>query len=587
LASVVHLSPPEGSESGRTTFTGAPKLTPMTKPSAPVPVTSKSGAVQESKGGRWEELRLLYPTYVALSKKYDLASPPCGHGELPESAPSVESARQVRYWFDGLDQQIKPHQLRQFFSGSFLVQEESLRALIAHHLERHSVTADRDKLDFLLAQYFALRAPATMFKKDLALEDVAGVLKPVLGDAKVPPPSWYEPLDAILRVLPQLHSMRGLFESGLIEKGRMLKESARSKGYHPSAELAFCHFNFLMRRAFIRLMHEDVRAVREKLAQLQTAGVAAIDCRRAGMRADEPLDKLMAMSAEWKPSSHLDYAQASSAAALEQLLALRNDVEEALEVHGLAPATKSEKPAATSGKSDNELFGVPVAEPPAPQPAKSEAPKRIASGKDSSTAHVKPGEPPRNVKTPTGPKSSAPSAPQVADAKPPDTEAKQKAAPARVSEPKKPEAAIKTQKNAIAPPSETDLENCLEKIWEQLIAAPPARGRSMATISLGETRFLISSWEVAAFVSDSGPFSEDFRRAVVARAMIGAARAACRDSGDSEALQSAVLHARAEINYLQGRAEQAKRAKDTETAVNLGITVKRLLSSIEDGEKLA
>ncbi len=109
----------------------------------------------------------------------------------------------------------------------------------------------------------------------------------------------------------------------------------------------------------------------------------------------------------------------------------------------------------------------------------------------------------------------------------------------------------------------------------------------MATISLGETRFLISSWEVAAFVSDSGPFSEDFRRAVVARAMIGTARDACRASGDSEALQSALTLARTEINYLQSRAEQAKRAKDTETAVNLGITVKRLLSSIEEGEKLA
>jgi len=131
------------------------------------------------------------------------------------------------------------------------------------------------------------------------------------------------------------------------------------------------------------------------------------------------------------------------------------------------------------------------------------------------------------------------------------------------------------------------LENCLEKIWEQLISVPPARGRSMATISLGETRFLISSWEVAAFVSESGPCSEDFRRAVVARAMISTARDACRVSGNREALESALTLARTEINYLQSRAEQAKRAKDTETAVNLGITVKRLLASIEEGEKLA
>src|SRR4029077_2462704 len=47
-----------------------------------------------------------------------------------------------------------------------------------------------------------------------------------------------------------------------------------------------------------------------------------------------------------------------------------------------------------------------------------------------------------------------------------------------------------------------DFETCLEKIWEQLIATPPTRGRSMTTVKIGGARILLSSWEVTAFVSE-------------------------------------------------------------------------------------
>jgi hypothetical protein len=134
--------------------------------------------------------------------------------------------------------------------------------------------------------------------------------------------------------------------------------------------------------------------------------------------------------------------------------------------------------------------------------------------------------------------------------------------------------------------STNDLEDCLEAIWEQLIAAPAARGRSMSTIVLDETKILLSSWEVAAFLSDGGTVSDDLRRAVVARALVAMARDKSRSSGDSGPLDAALAHARTEVSYLQSRVEQAKRAKDTEAAVNLGITAKRLLSLIEEAGKV-
>src|SRR5207244_6227612 len=49
-----------------------------------------------------------------------------------------------------------------------------------------------------------------------------------------------------------------------------------------------------------------------------------------------------------------------------------------------------------------------------------------------------------------------------------------------------------------------DFENCLEQIWEQLIATPPTRGRSMTTVKIGRARILMSSWEVTAFVNEDG-----------------------------------------------------------------------------------
>jgi hypothetical protein len=89
-------------------------------------------------------------------------------------------------------------------------------------------------------------------------------------------------------------------------------------------------------------------------------------------------------------------------------------------------------------------------------------------------------------------------------------------------------------------PPALDFEGCMEQIWEQLIAAPPSRGRSMTTIRLGSARILMSSWEVAAFVSEDGPSAEDLRRAVVARALVTAATESARENGNATVLDRAL-----------------------------------------------
>jgi len=108
----------------------------------------------------------------------------------------------------------------------------------------------------------------------------------------------------------------------------------------------------------------------------------------------------------------------------------------------------------------------------------------------------------------------------------------------------------------------------------------------MTTVKVGGARILMSSWEVAAFVTEDGPSAEDLRRAVVARTLVNTALEAAKETGNGTALDRALAVARVEVTRLQERVDVAKQAKDTEAAVNLGISTKRLLSALDEAEKL-
>lgn len=108
----------------------------------------------------------------------------------------------------------------------------------------------------------------------------------------------------------------------------------------------------------------------------------------------------------------------------------------------------------------------------------------------------------------------------------------------------------------------------------------------MTTVRVGGARILMSSWEVTAYVSEDGSLAEDLRRAVVARALVTAAMESARETGNATPLTKAIHIARVEVTRLQERVDAAKQAKDTEAAVNLGISTKRLLSALDEAEKL-
>jgi hypothetical protein len=472
----------------------------ITTPNIPDPERSES-----SRQAQWDETRSVFPIYLALAKQIESEIPFAQDKRILPEKPSLELFSQVQVWLDGLDQKVMVHQLRHLLQMTTLNANESgLRALIQRHLRKPAKTTfDRNKIDFLLVQYFALCAPAKIYHKQIMPADVAQVMKPVLGEADTAPLAWCEPLEKMIEALRGFRSLREILKTDFIEQGRKVKESAGGMFYAPAALVSFIRFNFLLRRTLIELMHADLIAIRGGLTQLENASARSIDCHHYGLSSAEPLAKIREVADEWKQPFQREYTERSVSQAFEKLLGLRTDVERGLEK--------------VTGKATENISVLGAA-------------GRL-----------------RNA-------------------------ASEKAAP---------EAASKAE-----PPAALDIESCMEQIWEQLIAAPPTKGRSMTTIRVGSARILMSSWEVTAFVSEDGPAAEDLRRAVVARAMVTAAVESAKETGNATSLEKALPVARVEVSRLQERVDVAKQAKDTEAAVNLGISTKRLLSALDEAEKL-
>jgi len=458
---------------------------------------------------QWNQARSVFPIYLALAKQLTVEIPfRPDQRHLPEK-PDHETFSNIQAWLDVMDQQVLVYQLRHLLQMTTLnASEAGLRALIQRHLRKPSKTnMDRDKTDFLLVQYFALCAPAKIYHKQIELEDVAQVMKPVLGEVSSEPLDWCEPLEKMIVALRGFRSFRDMLKTNFIEQGRKVKETSGKMFYEPSSLLAFVRFNFLLRRTLIELMHADLIAIRAGLSQLDSAGVRIVDCQNFGLSAAEPLAKIRQLADQWKQPFQKEYTERTVNETFEKLLALRSDVERALD--RIAPKVTES-----------------VA-PPAPDSVRRDA---------------------------------APAAP-----------------PAR--------SAQESSKKSDAP-AVLDFESCLDQIWEQLIAVPPTRGRSMTTVKIGRARILMSSWEVTAFVNEDSPSAEDLRRAVVARALVTAAIESAKETGNATGLDRALSIARVEVSRLQERVDVAKQAKDTEAAVNLGISTKRLLSALDEAEKL-
>lgn len=310
----------------------------------------------------WREARTLYPTYIALAREFVLEIPANADLDANIAAPSEEGIRQGREWLDLMDGQIQVHQLRHFLQTTQLADENMLRTLLLRHLrkQQHS-PSDRDKVDFLLVQYFAHITPQRLDDTECDLAYVAQALEPVIGAVNFSIPDWLAPLEQIIEAAVACRRLTEMFTARILEDGRKLKANAGPDYFMPVALVAFTRFNFLIRRIFFRLMHDDLNSIYDGLHELEHRGVRALDCRRARFSHQEPIDRLRMICHSWKVMFHAEY---STGQPLKMLTDLRTVIDEAL---NRTKPGGAKKPA------------TPVSQPPAPSRAAVPGPKTLNS----------------------------------------------------------------------------------------------------------------------------------------------------------------------------------------------------------------
>jgi len=318
-----------------------------------------SALVPRSPADVWANLNRLYPIYFTLARESAISAEPCL--ELVEAikVPSAEMIAEAEKWVAGMDEKIQIQHLRQFVQTSPLVNDAVLRDLLVHNLNKAARGEhDRDKIDFLLVQFFSEQAPSDLGENDLSLGDVAKGFEPVLGPVEIKEPEFLSALNELLYEAEESKTLNSLFTGRVIERGRKIKESCGDRFFEPLAMIAFARFGFLMRRIFFRLMHQDLNAILDGLRELETRGLSTLDCRKAQFSAEEPVSRLRMICQSWKVMFHAEY---SAGQPLCILVDLRTAVEAALrESAGAVKAMAAGASASGSAHGEFEVSGTSI-----------------------------------------------------------------------------------------------------------------------------------------------------------------------------------------------------------------------------------
>ena len=496
---------------------------------------------------QWRSDRRIYPVYASIVRQFELGIEPCRDLESPIDRNDPAILEKIAAWFDNVDARSHAGHLRQALQTAHVAKEDNLRGLLERFLGKEKKTAaDRDKVDFLLVQYFAQCAPHSMHNRDLELDDIAQVLEPVLGETVPQQPQWLEVLDAELLRLKQCKTLHELLEKGVLTHVRRLKDEAGDMYFGSGAMLAFTRFNFVARHAFFRLLHADLGSMRQALQELGKRGIKHLDCASAGLSNKEPLEKLAAIGHDWKTPFRAPYAAGKP---FETMM----KVAQILEREAAKPAP---------------------APPPKPAEKKAEAPKPKVAAEAPAAASTHD----FSFETADGkiPSELMEAAKQAAAAGPSTAEI-----PVYSAEEPSVAAAVPARKTMV------DVQACLEHIAEQLIGEVQPTPTSVATVYYNDAKILLSSWEVTAFTKGGNDAADALQRAVAARTILLESVERKKKGVLSADLPEALKVAHAEIALLQESIAKAKERKDIDAAVNLAATCKRMLALIDESEKLS
>jgi hypothetical protein len=330
---------------------------------------------------QWISARRLYPIYFELAREFAIEVKTCAELEAGVEAPGKGAVEQARQWLEQMDSQVQVHQLRQFLQTNALVTQETLLYLVQHFVAKSEKSDTvRDKVDFLLVQYFSQIAPTGINDSEVDLAYVARSMEAVFGQIELKPPVWLNALDRVLDSARKCRSLDELLHGGILEQGRKAKGLAGELFYLPVALVAFTRFGYLMRRVFFRLMLGDLNIILDGLTELEDKGVQTIDCRRAQFSAQEPILRLRMICQSWKVMFQAEY---SSGSPLRMLVDLKASVEHALG-RGKAAETAVKAKTAPAAKPVAQAKAVTAA----PKPPLARAAAASASGMPASKPAV-------------------------------------------------------------------------------------------------------------------------------------------------------------------------------------------------------
>jgi hypothetical protein len=300
----------------------------------------------------WTNTRSLCLVLGTLCREFAIDAQPCAEVEAESGVPSAETLAKVQQWLELVEGRVQIHQLRQFVQTSPLADEAFLGALLRFQLNTEKRSdQERDKVDFLLVQLFSQAAPAEIAGPSLSLAEAARIMQPVLGDVQISSVDGLEELDDLLGHAYRAKNLNELLTARIIEQGRQIKAACGNKFFEPPAMVAFARFGFLVRRAFFKLMHQDLNAILDGLRDLESDGITTLDCRKAQFAADEPISRLRTICLSWKVMFHAEYSAGQPLCILVDLLTA---VEQAL-MHAARRGGPKAKAAAAGSAQEFEV----------------------------------------------------------------------------------------------------------------------------------------------------------------------------------------------------------------------------------------
>ena len=181
---------------------------------------------------------------------------------------ALNAHNQVSQWLTITDFGITPLHLRTYLVKNPM-SDRDLKALIMYYLAKAPrAHNDRDKLDYLLLEYFMDKIELTDEASPAVLLEIEDQFEPL-----IPPVDMPEPSKVIELKLSELYSLRShlteftdldkLIQSRLVERARALKLQLGESYFHPSVLPRVIHFNLDFRRRFDNLFENQINAVQK------------------------------------------------------------------------------------------------------------------------------------------------------------------------------------------------------------------------------------------------------------------------------------------------------------------------------------